>query len=52
MARLIDDCAAFISKNLNDMVNVPLDMSHITPASMKKISNLVSLYDLDNFKDP
>jgi hypothetical protein len=34
------------------MVNVPLDMSHITPSSMKKISQLVTIYDLDNFKDP
>lgn len=52
MSSLIDDCALFISQNLNDMVNVPNDMSNISTESMKKISQLVSLWDLDNFKDP
>lgn len=52
MSALIDDCAVFISQNLNEMVNVPIDMSNISSESMKKISKLVSLRDLDNFKDP
>lgn len=52
MSALIDDCALFISQNLNEMVNVPIDMSNISTESMKKISKLVSLKDLDNFKDP
>lgn len=52
MNSLIDDCSHFISQNLNDMVNVPIDMSNISSESMKKISMLVSLKDLDNFKDP
>lgn len=52
MAKLIDDCAEFVAWNLNDMVNVPLDMNNISQNALKKIASLVSLAELDNFRDP
>lgn len=51
MEWLIVECTTFIANNLYDMVKVPLDMSNISPESMKLISNQVSLHLLDNFKD-
>ena len=47
MANLIESCTTFIANHLNEMATVPLDMSNISSSSMKKISNKVSLLQLD-----
>ena len=52
MKNLIQLCTQFIAKNLNEMATVPLDMSNISPSSMKSIASQVSLLQLDQFKDP
>jgi len=43
MEKLIVDCSTFIASNLYDMVKVALDMSNISPESMRLISNQVTL---------
>jgi len=52
MNRLINDCISFISKNLNAMAGLNQDMSNISVACMKKLSKLVTLSDLEHYKDP
>ena len=39
MEKLIIECTTYIAWNLYDMVKVPLDMSNISPESMRMISN-------------
>lgn len=51
MRVLVEECAKFMATNLQLMTKVPLDMSNISQFAISKISENVSLSQLDSFED-
>jgi len=52
MARLIEDCVAFVVKNISEIVKIPIDMSCLNQQALKSISRSLTLEELDACKDP
>ena len=51
MERLVDECIDFVSKYIEDVIKLPIDMSCLNPRLLKKLACQFDIEKLDLIKD-
>ena len=51
MAPLVEESVRFVSKNIHDIISLPIDMNCLNSTLIKKLAQHISLDDLDSLKD-
>lgn len=51
METLVDESIKFVSKNLNEILSLPIDMNCMNGVLIKKLAEKLSLEELDHLKD-
>lgn len=51
MAGLVEEALIFVSKNLSDIIQLPIDMNCMNSALIKRLAGKISLYELNELVD-
>ena len=51
MAGLVEEALVFVSKNLGDIIQLPIDMNCMNSALIKRLAGKISLYELNDMTD-
>lgn len=51
MGSLVEDSIAFVTKNLQEIIALPIDMNCLNSSLIKKLSKNITLDELDSLKD-
>ena len=51
MADLVEEALTFVARNLEEIIQLPIDMNCMNSALIKRLAGKISLYDLNNLID-
>ena len=51
MKGLVEEALSYIAKNLNDIIQLPIDMNCMNSALVKRLAGKLSLYELNDLQD-
>jgi hypothetical protein len=51
MADLVEEALSFVARNLEEIIQLPIDMNCMNSALIKRLAGKISLYDLNNLID-
>ena len=51
MAELVEEALQFVAKNINEIIQLPIDMNCMNSALIKRLAGKLSLYELNMLQD-
>jgi len=51
MAELVEEALQFVAKNINEIIQLPIDMNCMNSALIKRLAGKLSLYELNMLSD-
>lgn len=51
MKELVDEALGFVAKNLNEIIQLPIDMNCMNSVLVKRLAGKLTLYELNDLED-